>query len=173
MRKWIWAAAVPLAAPALVYGVGAVRPRDHVATADALFRAEPARVAALVRAVEAQPKWRQGVEGIEVVERSGQALRYIERSSEGAIAFHFVEEESQRRFRSTIADASLPFGGHWIIALSPEGAGTRVRIAEHGSVRDPLYRFFSALVFGYHGTMNAYLADMRRVLEPPASAAPS
>jgi hypothetical protein len=173
MRKWIWAAAVPLAAAGLVYAVGAVLPRDHVATAEAILPAEPSRVAGLVRTVEAQPQWRRGVEAIEVVERSDKALRYIERSAEGAIAFDFVEEEPQRRFRSTIADPSLPFGGHWIIALSPEGAGTRIRIEEHGSVRDPLYRFFSALVFGHHGTMNAYLADMRRALEPRSSAAPA
>ncbi len=128
--------------------------------------APPAAVAALVRDVAAQPRWRGGVTAIEVIERHEGGLRYIERQSGEAILFDFVEEAPGTRFRSTIADPDLPFGGAWTIALAPEGAGTRVRIEERGEVSDPLYRFFAALVFGHDGTMKAYLADMARALSP-------
>ena len=164
---WKWAAgiaALPLAAAAIVYGVGALLPRSHVARAEAVMPAPPAAVAALVRDVAGQPRWRSGVTAIELVERRGEALRYIERQSGDSILFDLVEEAPDARFRSTIADPDLPFGGAWTIALAPEGAGTRVRIEEHGEVRDPLYRFFSALVFGHDGTMKAYLADMALAL---------
>jgi len=164
---WKWAlgiAALPLAAAAIVYGVGAMLPRAHVARAEAVMPAPPEAVAALVRDVAAQPRWRPAVTAIELVERRGGALRYVERQSGDSILFDLVEEAPGTRFRSTIADPDLPFGGAWTIALSPEGAGTRVRIEENGEVRDPLYRFFSTLVFGHDGTMKAYLADMARAL---------
>lgn len=170
--KWLLGvAALPAGAAAIVYAVGAMLPRAHVARAEALIPAPPERVAALVRDVGAQPRWRSGVTAIEAVERRADGVRYVERQGSDAIAFELVEETPGARFRSTIADPDLPFGGHWTIVLAPEAAGTRVRIEENGEVRDPAYRFFAALVFGHEGTMKAYLADMARAFG--ASAAPS
>ena len=166
MLKWmLWIAAVPIAAAALVYLVGALLPRDHVASAEALVPEPLPKVAALVREVERQPEWRGSVTAIEVLNRRDGGLRYVERSGGDAITFDFVEERPDRLFRSRIANPSLPFGGAWTIALSPEGGGTRIRIEERGSVRSPIYRFFSTLVFGHTATMKAYLADLRRALE--------
>lgn len=160
MLKWVLILlAVPLLLAALVYGVGLALPKDHVARAEATVPAPPAAVAALVRDVEAQPRWRSSVEAIVVVERRRNGLRYVERSDD-AIAFDFIEEVPGARFRSVIADPSLPFGGAWTISLAPDGAGTRVSIEERGEVRDPVYRFFSRVVFGHEGTMRAYLADL-------------
>lgn len=157
----LWAAAVPAAAAILVLAVGWLLPRDHVASAEAVVAAEPGKVAALVRDVEAQPLWRGSVTRIEVRERRPGGLRYVEHSGGEAIAFDFAEEEGGRRFRSTIADAGLPFGGAWTIDLAPAGPGTRVRIEERGFVTHPVYRFFAALVFGHERTMKAYLADLQ------------
>jgi len=166
MKKWILAAiALPVAAVATIYGVGAVLPRDHVASRDATIAAGPDRVAGLVRAVEDQPKWRGGVTSIEVLDRSDRRLRYRETSGDGDILFDFSEERPRRQFRSRIADPDLPFGGAWTIRLSPAAGGTRVSIEERGSVGDPLYRFFSALVFGHTSTIGAYLADLKRAAE--------
>jgi hypothetical protein len=73
------------------------------------------------------------------------------------IAYRRTEPEADRLFVSEIADETLPFGGQWSITLTPDGAGTRVSIEENGHVRDPLYRFFSALVFGHTSSMELYL----------------
>ncbi|HWT12443.1 MAG TPA: SRPBCC family protein [Allosphingosinicella sp.] len=165
MWKWVIAvASLPLGAGALVYGIGAMLPRTHVARAEALLPAPAAQVAAMVREVEAQPQWRGAVTAVEIVERRERGLRYIEHSGGDAIAFDFVEEVPGARFRSTIADPQLPFGGFWTIALASEGEGTRVAIEEHGEVRSPVYRFFAALVFGHEATMKAYLADLERAV---------
>jgi len=167
MWKWILGlAAVPAGLAAVVYGVGAMLPRDHVARAEALMAAPPAAVAALVRNVEAQPRWRSAVQAIEVLERRPDGrLRYVERSRGDSITFDFAEEAQDARFRSVIADPSLPFGGAWTIALARANGGTRVSIEERGEVRDPLYRFFSRFVFGHESTMRAYLADLKRALQ--------
>lgn len=164
--KWIAGiAAVPLGLAAIAYGVGAMLPRDHLARAEALVPAAPAEVAALVRDVELQPRWRSAVSSIEVVERRRDGLRYIERSGSDAITFDFTEDRPGARFRSVIADPSLPFGGAWTIALAPAGGGTRVSIEERGEVRDPLYRFFARFVFGHQATMRTWLADLERALQ--------
>jgi hypothetical protein len=163
--KWLlWAAAVPLGGAVLVVGVGALLPRDHVASQEVIVSARPDEVAELVRDVEAQPRWRSGVRSVEVLERRTRGMRYVERSGDGAITFDFHEEAAGTRFRSTIADPDLPFGGAWTIALAAEGAGTRVRIEEKGFVTNPIYRFFAALVFGHERTMKAYLADLQRAV---------
>jgi hypothetical protein len=168
--KWlIWAAAVPIGAAALTAGVGALLPRDHVANGHVYVEASPDKVAALVRDVAAQPRWRKNVRSIDMLGRHGQALRYVERSSAGAVTFDFVEEQPGRLFRSTIADPDLPFGGEWTIAIAPHGAGSSVTIEERGFVTNVLFRFFGALVFGYDRTIKAYLADLHRAV----SGAPS
>ncbi|HYJ29006.1 MAG TPA: SRPBCC family protein [Allosphingosinicella sp.] len=166
---WKWVAAlfsVPVGLAAIVYGVGALLPRDHVAAAAAVIPAATPEVAALVRDVEGQPRWRSAVDTIEVLERrSGGGLLYVERSGSDAIRFDFAEEERDVRFRSVIADPALPFGGAWTIALEPAGDGTRVSIEERGEVRDPLYRFFSRFVFGHEATMRTYLADLEQAVQ--------
>jgi hypothetical protein len=166
---WKWLAVivpVPVGLAAIVYGIGALLPRDHVARAEALVPAPPAAVAALVRDIEAQPRWRSAVESIEVLERRpGGGLIYVEHAGGDAITFDFTEQERDALFRSVIADPALPFGGAWTIALAPAGSGTRVSIEERGEVRDPLYRFFSRFVFGHEGTMRAWLADLERAMQ--------
>lgn len=163
MRKWIIAAiAAPVGLVAAVYGTGALLPRDHVARGEAEIAAPPPAVAALVRDVASQARWRSGVERVEVRAREGDVLHYIEHGSEGPIAFAFREVERDRVFESRIDDPQLPFAGTWSIRLTPAENGTRVSIEERGTVNDPLFRFFGTFVFGHQQTINAYLEDLKR-----------
>ncbi len=148
----------------LISAAGAMLPRAHVARVEALLSAPPARVAAMVRDVEAQPRWRRGVTAIEVVERRADGLLYIERQGRQPILFDFAETVPDTRFVGTIADPKLPFGGTWTFALTPEGAGTRLGIEEDGEVRNPAFRFLAKFVFGHEATMRRYLADLERAL---------
>lgn len=163
MGKWLlWIAAVPVAAGLLVLLVGSLLPQDHVARAETVVPAAVPEVAALIREVERQPRWRRAVDSIDIRSREGGVLRYAERSGGDSILFDFREERPNALFRSTIADPNLPFGGSWTIALSPAASGTRVSIEEQGTVSNPIFRFFSRFVFGHHSTMKAYLADLER-----------
>lgn len=165
MWKWmVGIAAIPLGAAAVVAGVGALLPRDHVARAERVMAGSATQVAATVRNVEGYPRWRSGVDRIETLDRSGTQTRFVEHSGSDAIRFVLTEEVPERRFRSVIDDPELPFGGQWTIALEPVEQGTRVRIEENGFVSHPVYRFFSALVFGHEATMQAWLSDMERTL---------
>lgn len=162
MLKWlIVAVAVIFVAAVLIVAVGLLLPKDHVARAEAMIHSPPDRVAALIRDVEGQPRWRSGVRRIEMLERRSNGLLYVEHSTQGDIRFDLTQEADGRRFRSVIADPDLPFGGSWTITLSPRDAGTLVSIEERGSVSNPVFRFFSTLVFGHHATMNAWLSDLQ------------
>lgn len=168
MIWWKWllvAAAVPVGAAAIVTAIGAMLPAEHLASVEATLAAPPDRVAALVRDVEGQPRWRGGVTAIEIVERRPDALVYVERQGSDAIRFAFREERPGALFRSTIADPDLPFGGHWLIALEPAGAGTKIWIEEHGNVGNPLFRFVARFVFGHDATIKAYLADLEGAID--------
>lgn len=165
--KWVLGiAALPLGAAALVYAVGAMLPRDHVAAMERIVPVDPASVAAMVREVENYPRWRSGLERVELSSRRPEGTRFVEHSPGDSIAFLLVEEARDERFKSTIADPNLPFGGYWTIALEPANRGTRVRIEEHGFVTNPVYRFFARFLFGHESTMRTWLDDLERAVSP-------
>ena len=112
------------------------------------------------------PRWRSGLERIELSSRGPEGTRFVEHSGGDAIAFLLVEEVRDERFRSTITDPNLPFGGYWTIALEPANRGTRVRIEEHGFVTSPVYRFFARFLFGHESTMRTWLDDLERAVSP-------
>ena len=157
--KWLLAS-VGLAAAlgAAVYGIGLLLPATHVARLEGLVARPPDQVAAAIRDVRAYPQWRSGV-AVEGVVEGVDAIAYVE-ATDDRIAYRLTEPVRGREFQTTITEPSLPFGGHWTIALTPEGPGTRVRIQEDGVVRDPVYRFFARFVFGYTSSMARYLRDL-------------
>ncbi len=138
---------------------GARLPREHVAEVTRLVPLPPARVAALVRDVEAQTTWRPSVKRIEVLERA-PALRYREVGKNGEITFVFTEVETDRAFESRIDDEALPFGGRWLFKLAAEGEGTRVTIREEGFIKPAIFRVLALHVFGHDSTMKNYLAEL-------------
>ncbi len=138
MLAWLGIALGTVAAPVLVVVlVGYALPAGHVARGSAAIAAPPAQVAALIRTVEEQPRWRRGVTAIEGLTREGDATDYVEVSGGDRIAFRLEEPEAGRRFESVITDPSLPFGGGWTIMLTPADGGTLVAIEERGVVRNP------------------------------------
>lgn len=163
MAKWILiVAAVPFGALAIVAAIGALLPRDHVARGERLVGAPPERIAAMIRNVEAYPRWRSRLDAVGEVRREARQVRFVERSAGDAIAYTLVEETPGRRFKSTISDATLPFGGSWTILVEPAGADTRVEIEERGHVGNPIYRFVSTLILGHDRSLKTYLDDLER-----------
>jgi len=59
-----------------------------------------------------------------------------------------------------IATKNIPYAGTWSFTLTPESAGTRVRITEDGEVYNPIFRFVSKFILGQTATQDAYLKAM-------------
>jgi uncharacterized protein YndB with AHSA1/START domain len=150
--------AVVLAMVAFGYAL----PVRHVATGETELAAPPDRVFAALVDVEAFPKWRSDVKGVEVVART--PLQWRETGRNDTIAFEAQMIDPPRRLVTRITDKSLPFGGSWTFALQPTGSGTRVAITENGEVYNPLFRVMSRYVFGHTATIERYLTDLQKYL---------
>jgi uncharacterized protein YndB with AHSA1/START domain len=146
-----------------VVAIGYALPVAHVATRDASLPATPDRVFAALADVEAFPKWRSDVEGVEVTARTPH-LQWRERGSNGTIAYELQESAPPRRLVTRITDRTLPFGGTWTFTLEPSGGGTKLTITENGEVYNPLFRVMSRFVFGHTATIEGYLGDLRLYL---------
>jgi hypothetical protein len=157
MMKWtLIVGGVLLAVVVLALVVGAMLPRDHVASSNADIPAPPDSVWNAIADVANAPKWRD-VKSVEILSTTGEPLRWREVSGFGPIIFVQEESNAPRRFVARIADTDQGFGGTWTYDIEPAGNGSRVTITERGFVTNPLFRFLSRFVFGYHGTQEAYL----------------
>ena len=129
---------------AIVAAVGALLPRDHVASRSATFRARPETIFPLIASLE------------------------IGKRDDVPIAI--VEQRPPEHLVTRIADPGLPFGGTWTFELAPAGDGSRLTITERGYVTNPIFRFVSRVVLGHDATMASYLRELAARLgeAPPA-----
>ena len=143
-------------------GVGALLPREHVAMEIVELKAPPAAVYAALRGFEEAPTWRSGLQRVEILPKQGDRLRYREFGGEGPMTFEVLQDVPDQRLVVQIADIHLAFGGRWVFQLAPtEGGGTRLSLAEVGDIPNPLIRFFAHYIFGFHGTIEQYVADLQ------------
>ncbi len=155
--KWLLVAgAVLVAIVAVIVIVGVLLPRDHVASTTTHINAPPDSVWAAVTDVREYPRWRTGIQSVDVLSSEG-ALRWREHSSDGAITFERSEEQRPLRVVARIADETLPFGGSWTYELAPQADGTTITITERGYVANPFFRFMARFVFGHHRTQEEFL----------------
>jgi uncharacterized protein YndB with AHSA1/START domain len=144
----------------LIVIIGAVLPRDHVASVTATIPAPPDTVWAALTDVSSYPAWRGDVERIEMVSRPPAPLSWREHTKQGVLTLIVEASEPPRRLVTRIADRDLPFGGTWEYSIAPETADStqsRVMITERGFVTNPIFRFVSRFVMGHHSTLDTYL----------------
>jgi len=162
--KWIWIAASVIGLLVVVLLlVGWLLPEKHRAERQATFKAPPETVWDLITNVEAFPSWRSDVKTVRrLPDRDGRPV-WVEDGSNGPITLAVERSEAPRLLVLRIADPDLPFGGTWTYEISPAAAGSTLTITEDGAIYNPLFRVMARFVFGYEGTMAAYLtaADAR------------
>ena len=136
----------------LMAAIGAVLPRDHLAARQATFAKPPDAVWSAMNDVMRDFETKMGIKSVVDV------------------------DERPRRKVTRIADDKLPFGGRWIYELEPVADGTRLRITEDGFVKNPIFRFISALT--PNATKTRFLRSLARQLgvetavEPAEPSAP-
>ena len=138
--KWVLiAVGILIVVVAAVAIVGAMLPKNHLASRSSHFRQPPQ---AIWDVITGPPDWRQDI-----------------RSSE-KLAPRDVEETPPYRLVTKIADPKLPFGGTWTFEIEPEPAGCQVAITEAGEIYNPIFRFMARFVFGYSGSIETYLKGL-------------
>jgi uncharacterized protein YndB with AHSA1/START domain len=151
-----------LALVIVVLLIGALLPKDHVASREITLRHSQSQVYATLREFAAAPKWRSDVERVELLENVDGRVRFREYSKQGAITYEVVQDRPPERLVTRIVDQDLGYSGTWTYLLSPTNDGTNVAITEHGEVPNVLFRFMSRFVFGHTATMDAYLRALAK-----------
>ena len=146
----------------VVFAVGALLPRDHVASSAATITAPPQAVFAAITDVQGFPKWRGDVTSVEVLEPGTPPGRWRETGKFGPMTYERVAVDAPRRFETRIADTGIAFGGGWTFVVEPDGDASRVTITERGTIYNPAFRFMSKFIFGYYGSQEAYLRALGR-----------
>lgn len=158
MRWMLIAGGVVVAVVLIVVVIGALLPRDHVATATRRIAAAPAVVWRAISEPGRYAEWRPDVQRVELLEPGAHGPSWREHSKNGVIRFATDALDTPRRMVTRIADDGLPFGGTWEYRVEPDGENaTLVTITERGSVYNPLFRFVSRFVMGHTATIDAYL----------------
>jgi hypothetical protein len=154
---------------ALMALIGLALPRAHVAARRAVLARPPEAVWAALVDLDAQPRWRRGLQKLERLDER----RFRETSRQGAITFELVEERPRELRITRIADDALPFGGRWIYELAPDGGGTRLTITEDGFIKNPVFRFLARTVFSTSATLEAFLRELAAHLGVAAAVEPA
>jgi polyketide cyclase/dehydrase/lipid transport protein len=160
MKVAILILAILAAAILLVLLVGALLPRAHKASRAARFRRSPGELYAVIRDFPAMPTWRRGLERVEVLPPREGCTCFREISTHQSVSYVVLEDKPPGKLVTKIADEGLPFGGTWTYEIIADADGSRLRITERGEIRNVVFRFMARFLFGYTGTMDAYLRDL-------------
>lgn len=163
--KWILWIFIALAGVLmLITLIGWLLPKAHSVSREAQFPEPPEAIWKAITDIEAMPAWRQGLKRVKHLPDKNGLPSWVETSASGTIAFETVVSQPPSKLIVRIADPRLPFGGTWTYEITPAAAGSSLRIREDGEVYNPVFRFLSRFVFGYSGTIDAYLKSLERKL---------
>jgi hypothetical protein len=142
---------------------GTTLPRRHVAASAARYHQTREALWAAIADVPGQAAWRSGVDRVErLPDHEGRPAWRIH-AGRRSMPLVVTESEAPRWLVTTTPpDADLPFGGSWAWQISAADGASVVTIIEDGEIHNPIFRGMTALYFGYHATMDAYLVDLGR-----------
>jgi hypothetical protein len=146
----------------LIAAIGALLPKHHTATLFARF-SKPAQ--AVWDAISGPPDWRSEVRSFETLPAREGRRTWKEIDQRGqAITYEAFEENPRVRLVTRIGDRHLPYGGTWIHEIKPDSGGCVLTITEQGEIYNPIFRFMARFVFGYRGTLEAYMKALQAKL---------
>lgn len=162
MKKWLLIIlGVLVGLVAVMFAVGAMLPREHVATRSVHFNQPPEKIWQAITNYREFMSWRAGLKSVEPLPDKNGWPQWKETFSNGmVIPLDMVEFAPPQRMVTRIADPALPFGGTWTYELSTDASGCTLRITENGFVNPALFRFLSRFVFGHNATIDTYLKSL-------------
>jgi uncharacterized protein YndB with AHSA1/START domain len=157
---------------ALVWGIGTLVPRDHVASRSARYAKKPEQVWRLLSDLPHYARWAPEVTAVRrLPDHVGHPVYALE--GKWAMPLEIETAEPPHRMVTRIADPTLPFGGTWTWVVARDGRGTRVTVTEHGEIRPAIMRAMTRFFFGYTSTMDQYLEALGRELDESVTPEPA
>lgn len=140
--------------------IGALLPREHVATRMARYAQSPEAIWQAITDAEAMPSWRNDVKSVKRLAEENSKSGWVETTSMGDIPLRIEVSDAPQRLVMRIAGDALPFGGAWTYEIAPVAGGATLRITEEGFVKPGLFRFMARFIFGHTATLERYLKDL-------------
>jgi uncharacterized protein YndB with AHSA1/START domain len=165
--KWVVIVlGVLLAAVAIVFVVGSLLPRDHVAGSSIVVRQPRDSVWHAVRDLASLPSvWNELLTSQRTTDTAGREVWEQKMKNGFTMRLIVTEDRPPERLEMTIdAPPDAPFGGTWTYEVTPADGGTKLTVTERGYVNSPLFRFMSRFIFGHHATQDGYLKAMGKKL---------
>lgn len=165
--KWVLIiVGVLVALGVVVFVVGVLLPRDHVAGSSVVLRQPADAVWRTVRDMSGITSWWPEVLSSQrLADSAGREIWEQKLKNGFAMRLIVTEDVPPRRLVMTIdAPPDAPFGGTWTYEVSAVAGGTRLAVTEAGYVNNPLFRFMSTFVFGHHATQDGYLRALGKKL---------
>ena len=135
--KWIMiATAALIALIVLATVVGAMLPRNHVASRTIRLHRTPDQV------------W----------------AAYTQATAASSVPVDVIENDPPRRMVTRVKETEKMFGGTWTCVVTPVSDGATITITEDGWVANPFFRFVSRFIIGHHATMDGVLKQMAATL---------
>jgi len=140
--KWLLIGlAIVVGLVVVVAVIGALLPREHVASRTLRVRRTPAEVWRVITAL----------------------------TEASSVPADVLERDPPHRIVSRVKDTEKNFGGTWTIVIAPAADGSTLTITEDGWVANPIFRFMSRVVIGHHATIDRILTQVAKTLnEEPA-----
>jgi Polyketide cyclase / dehydrase and lipid transport len=153
--KWVLiVAGILILLVAAVAVIGAILPKNHLASRTSRFRQPPQ---AIWDVITGPVDWRPDIRSYEKLAPRDGRRSWKEVDQHGqAITYESIEETPPHRLVTRIADPKLPFGGTWTHEIIPDANGSVVTITEAGEIYNPIFRFMARFVFGYSGSIETY-----------------
>jgi hypothetical protein len=162
MRIVLWSLLALASLIILITVIGALLPRDHLATRIARYHQPPEVIWKAITDVDAMPNWREGLKSVQHLPDRNGLPAHLEITTDGKIPFETIEMTPPQKLVTRIADPKLPFGGTWTFEIVPAADGATLRIIENGYVSNPFFRFMSRFVFSQTATMEIYLKSLAK-----------
>ena len=174
--KWLLVAApivVALVAAVLtILVIGILLPRMHTATRSALYKASPQQVWEVITDFPGRAAWIPGLKSVErLPDRNGHASWKDVRSDGWTMPVEIEVADAPKELVTRIIDDGMPFGGRWTWEVTPEGAGSRLRITEDGETKVAMFRYFAALG-DMSSTMRGVLSALGKKFGEPVTIEP-
>jgi uncharacterized protein YndB with AHSA1/START domain len=145
---------------AIVWVLGTLLPRDHVATRIGTYHVPPDKVWVAITDVDAMPTWRIGLKSVTRLPDRDGLPAHVEDTAAGKLLIQTQSMEPPKKLVNRIGGANLPFGGTWTFDVTPTADGSTLRITENGYVTNPIFRFVARYVMGYTSEMEKYLTGL-------------
>jgi len=143
----------------IVWILGMMLPRDHVASRIGTYHVPPDKVWTAITDVGAMPSWRIGLKSVTRLPDKNGLPVHTENTTAGKMTFETTLMDPPRRLVRGMA-SDLPFGGTWTFDVAPAPDGSTLRITENGYVSNPFFRFIARYFIGYTSEMNKYLTGL-------------